>query len=112
MEREFFLMPIYCMFILEVEITFFLIPIYCMFILEVEITCGHRSISVHYIVMTDHKYTQSVSVTARVFFLRLRAVHAHVRGVNGARTGLERGKNGARTGAPVRLPVRTGACIG
>ena len=32
---------------------------------EVEITCGHRSFSVHFIRMTDHKYTWTVGVTNR-----------------------------------------------
>ena len=35
---------------------------------EVEIAYGHLSISVHFIGMTDHKYTWPVSVTACVMF--------------------------------------------
>ena len=30
---------------------------------EVKITCGHRSISVHFITMTDHSYKCSVGVS-------------------------------------------------
>ena len=37
---------------------------------------------------------------------------SHKRPVQRAPVLIKRGLNGARMGAPVRLPVRTGACIG
>ena len=45
-------------------------------ITEVKITCGHQSISVHCIGMTDHKYTRSVSVTTRVIFMPTHCAHS------------------------------------
>ena len=71
----------------------------------------------------DAKYQQKQSRLADVSSITLLHVQYSTRQkklpINGpftgarSKTGLERGENGsARSIAPVRLPVRTGACIG